>query len=113
MRIQDLHVEHRIDTDLDIVTCDADLFGDIERLFFQAVLVCDTLDERNQNVEASLQRTAVLAEIFDHVRALLRNHGRSTRDQNHNDDGDNDENVGCVHEGFRKQMIRCRAEPEA
>ena len=79
MRIEHLHVQHRVDTHLDVVARDADLLGDVERLFLEAVPVGNALDERNQDVKPGLQRAAVLAEILDHVRALLRHDGRGAR----------------------------------
>jgi hypothetical protein len=75
MRIEHLHVQHRIDADLHVVARDADLLGDVDRDLLQAVPVGDLLDERHQNVKAGLQGAAVLAQILDHVRALLRHHG--------------------------------------
>src|SRR5439155_18947375 len=71
MRIQDLHVEDCVDTDLDVVPRYADLFGNVKRLFLWTVPIGDALDEWNQNVESGLQRAAVLAKAFDDVRALL------------------------------------------
>ena len=54
MRIEHLHVQNRIDTDLDIVAGDADLLSDIEGLFFQTMAVGDTLGERKEDVESGL-----------------------------------------------------------
>ena len=76
VRIEHLHVEDRVDADLDVVARDADLLGDIEGLLLQAVPVGDALHERHQNVKARLQRAAVFAEVLDDVGALLGHHGR-------------------------------------
>ena len=99
MRIEHLHVQDRIDGHLHIVAGDADLFGNVERLLLEAVPVGNTLDERDQDMEPRLQGTAVLAQILDHVRTLLRHHGRGARDHDYGDDGERDEYVGCVHAG--------------
>ena len=87
MWIQDLHVKHRVDTNLDIIPRNTDLFGDVECLFLQAVPIGNAVDERDQNMETSVERAAVLAEIFDYVRALLWNDGRGARDHDHGNDG--------------------------
>ena len=93
MRIQHLHVEHRIDAHLHVVARDADLFRDVDRDFLEAVPVGHSLDEWNQNVEAGLQRAAVLAQILDDVGALLRHHRGGLRQHDHHDHGYHDERV--------------------
>ena len=50
---------------------------------FRRVPVGDALDERDQDVEAGLERAAVLAEVLDHEGGLLRHHDRGAR---HGDD---------------------------
>ncbi len=76
MRIEHLHVQHRVDADLNVVARDADLLRDVDRDFLEAVPVGHLLDEGNENVKPGLQRPAVLAQVFDHEGALLRHHGR-------------------------------------
>ncbi len=93
MRIEHLHIQHRIDADLDVVARDADLLGHVDRLFLQAVTVGDPLDERNQDMESGLQGAVVLAEALDHIRALLRNHRSGAPHCDHYNDGDDDEDV--------------------
>ena len=78
----------------------ADLLGDIDRLFLEAVPVSDALDEWNENVKAGLDRAAVAAEALDHEGALLRDDGGRLGehdDRQENDDYDNDE---CFHGWF-------------
>jgi hypothetical protein len=52
MRVEHLHVEDRIDADLDVVACDADLLGNVDRNLLEAVAVGNRLGERNENVKA-------------------------------------------------------------
>ena len=106
MRIQHLHVQHRIDAHLHVVAGDADLLGDVDRDLLQAVPVGDLLDERNQDVEAGLQRAAVLAEILDHEGALLRHHGRGLRQHDDDDDGDHDDAV--AQRNFQGLLLKWR-----
>ena len=93
MGIEHLHVQNRVDRYLDVVPRDADLLGNVDRLLFQAVAVGNALDEGDQNVESGLKRPAVSAEAFDHVRALLRHHGRGFRDHDDDDHSNDDEGV--------------------
>ncbi len=74
MRVEHLHVQHRIDPDLHVVARDANLLGDVDRDLLEAVPVRDLLDERDQDVKSRLQGAAVLAQILHHVGALLRHH---------------------------------------
>ena len=60
MRIHHLHVQHRIHAHLHIVAGDADLFGNIDRDFLEAVLVGDPLHERHENMKTGRQGTTVL-----------------------------------------------------
>ena len=99
MRIQHLHVENRINCYLHVVAGNADLFGDVECLLLETVSIGNTLDEGEQNVEAGLQCTTVLAQILDDVRTLLRHDGRGARDYDYRNYGERDEDVGCVHTG--------------
>ena len=104
MRIHHLHVQHRVDAHLHVVAGDADLFGDVDRDFLEAVPVGDPLHERHENMKPGRQRAAVLAQVLDHVGALLRHHRRGLG--NHNDDqyGDEDE---CVAEGHGHEFSPC------
>src|SRR5262249_46378280 len=90
--VQDLQIENAVDPDLHVVLGDADLLRDIDRVFLEAVLVGDALDEGQEDVNPRLQRAAVFAEIFDDVRALLRHDGGGLRDddddQNRDDQDD-------------------------
>ena len=74
MRIHHLHVEHCIDAHLHIIARDADLLGDVDGDFLQAMPVGDLLDEWNQDVKPGLQGAAVLAQVLHHERTLLRHH---------------------------------------
>jgi hypothetical protein len=51
VRIEHLHVQHRVDAHLHVVAGDADLLGDVERVFLEAVPVGDSLEERHQDVK--------------------------------------------------------------
>lgn len=101
MRIEDLHVEDGVHTNLHIVPGNADLLGNVEGLFLQAVPVGNTLDERNQNMKSRMQCAAVLPEILDNVRALLWDHSCGPRDNNHGDNSKRNEYVGRVHVAVR------------
>ena len=126
MRIEHLHVEHRVDADLDVVARDADLLRDVDGDFLQAVPVGHPLDERNEDVEARLQGAAVFAQILDDERALLRHHGRGLghHDDHHDRDGDGSIAQGNFQEAspFRSvtpcttsvsPSTRCDARPRA
>src|SRR5581483_9670559 len=99
MRIEHLHVKDRVDTDLDVIPRDANLFGNIERLLLQAMPVGDALDERNQNVKSGMERAAVPAETLDDVRALMRNHSRGPRDDNQDHNCKRNEDIRDMHAG--------------
>src|SRR6185312_1149706 len=105
VRVEHLHIQDGVNTNLHVVPRDADLLGDVERLLFQTVSVSNALDERNQDMKPGLQRTAVLAEALDDVCALLRNYGRGARDHDYDHNGERDENVRRVHEQVR---VSCR-----
>ena len=74
-------------------------------LFLQAVPVGDALDEGNQDVKTRLQRAAVLAEVLDHVGALLRDDGRRPPDHHRGDDGQRDKDIGGVHSESRRSAL--------
>ena len=107
MRIHHLHIQHRIDPHLNVVARDANLFGDVDRDFLEAVPVGHPLDERNQDVKAGLQCAAVLAQMLDDVGALLRHHHRGFRDHDDHDHGDDDE---CVAERNIQETLHVRAD---
>ena len=86
MRIQHLHVQHRVDGHLDVVPSDADLLRDVERLLLEVVPVGDALHERHQDMESRLQRAAVLAETLDDIGALLGHHRSGAPDRDHHDE---------------------------
>jgi hypothetical protein len=69
--IEYLQIQHTIDANLNVVLGNADLFGNIDRLFFEVVFVGHTFDEWNQDMEPGLNGATVTAEIFDHERSLL------------------------------------------
>ena len=94
MGIQHLHVKDCVHGNLDVIARYADLFGNVERLLFQAVTIGHALDERDQNVEPGLQRAAVLAQIFYDKRTLLRHHGRRARNHDHRNQSQSNEHVG-------------------
>ena len=89
--IHHLQIQHAIDAHLNVVGSDADLFLHIDGLLLQGVLVGHALQKRHQDVEARRKGARELAEIFDHVGALLRHDDRRFDDD---DDGDN-----CHHAG--------------
>src|ERR1700742_2601365 len=97
VRVHHLHIQHAVHAHLDIVAGDADLLGDVDGDFLQAVLVGYALHEGHQDVKAGGQRTAVLAEVLDDVGALLRNHGGGLCDYHHDEYGDNDGSVAQRH----------------
>ena len=70
--IEHLQIQHAVDADLHVVLGDADLLGNIERLFLEGVPVGDAFDERKQDVKPGLDRAAVAAESLDDEGALLR-----------------------------------------
>ncbi len=102
MRIHDLHIEHRIDPHLNVVASDANLLGDVDRYFLEAVPVGHFLEERREDVKAGLQGAAVLAQVLDDVGALLRHHHGGFRDHDHDDHGYDDE---CVAEGNTQETL--------
>ena len=93
MRIEHLHVQDSIDSDLHVVARDADLLGDIQRDFLEAMPVGDPLEKRYQHIKPGMQRAAVLAQVFDDVGGLLRHDGRGFCNHDHDDYRDHDE---CV-----------------
>jgi hypothetical protein len=100
VRIHHLHVQHCIDAHLHVVAGDADLFGNVDRDFFETVLVGDALHERHENMKAGRQRAAVFAQVFDHEGALLRHHRRGLGNHHHDQYGDDDGSIaqGHIHE---------------
>src|SRR5262249_49104500 len=98
MGVENLQVEHGVDADLDVVSGDANLLGDVDRLLLQVVPVSNAFHKGNQDMKPGLQRAAVPAETLHDVGALLGHHRRGFGDQNDDDEGDNDEYVRGNHE---------------
>src|ERR1700730_14896745 len=103
MRVEHLHVQNAVHTHLDVVARDADLLGDVDRDFLEAVPVGDLLDEGDENVKYGLQRAAVLAQILDHERTLLRHHRRGLCE--HDDDDDGDRNGAVAQGNFQETLL--------
>jgi hypothetical protein len=71
-RIQDLHVQHTVNTNLNVVLGNTDLLVDIRGLLFQRMFIGDTVQKRKKNVEARIQCFAVLTQTFNNKSVLLR-----------------------------------------
>ncbi len=100
LRVEDLEVEHAVDADLHVVAGDADLRRNVEGRFLERVLVADDVDERQQDVEAGVERAGVAAEALDHERALLRDDdGRLGDHDERHDREQHDDDESAFHGG--------------
>src|SRR5688572_3115022 len=86
LRIQNLQIKHAVHANLDVVARDTDLLGNVHCLFLQGMSVADHVQKWNEDVESGVESSAVFAEAFHDVRALLGNHDGSLGNDN------NDEN---------------------
>ena len=80
LRVKHLQVQNAVNANLYIIPCDADLLGNVSRLFFQCVLVGNLVEKRPKQMESGVECLAELAQSFDHVCVLLRNHNRNLED---------------------------------
>src|SRR5688572_7536420 len=109
-RIEHLHVEHAIDADLHVVARDADLLGNVHRLFLEVVLVGDAVEEGLQDVKPGLDRAAVAAEGLDHECALLRHDDRGLRNDDDDDKYDDADGVPGFH-ACDYSALMCKVRP--
>jgi hypothetical protein len=92
--VRHLEIQDAVHLKLRVVARDANLAGDIERHFLQAVLVRDVVDEGDQEVQARRERGVKAPEPLDDPRVLLRHDLDRPRDE---DDGHDKEDDGDFH----------------
>src|SRR5678815_1083198 len=92
LRIQDLEIEHAVDTHLDVIARDADLLWDIHRVFLQGMAVADGVHERDENVESRVKDAVVTAQTLHDVSALLRHDHSRTGEYDEKHERQNDRN---------------------
>ncbi len=109
-RIEHLQVEHAVDADLHVVARDADLLGDVHRLFLEVVLVGDAVEEGLQDVEPGLDRAVVAAERLDDEGALLGHDDRGLRDDDDDDKYDDADGVSGFH-ACDYSALMCKVRP--
>ena len=80
-RIEDLHVQNTIYTNLHVVVGDTNLLGNVDGLFLENVPVRNSVDERKQNMEAGIELSIEFTEPLNNVCVLLRhNYSRLEED---------------------------------
>ena len=72
VRVLDLEVKNAIDFDLHVISSYCTLLIDRQHLLLQRVVVRDSLQYRQLEVEARLQDAGEFAKTFDHVHVPLR-----------------------------------------
>ena len=72
-RVCDLVEENAVNRELSVVAGDADLGGGVERNFLQTVPICNSINERNDDVEAGGHRLMELPQTLYRPSLLLGN----------------------------------------
>ncbi len=106
--VEYFQVENPVHAYLNVVPGDTDLLLDVDRALLEVVLICDPLNERDEDMEPGLYRFPVLTQVFHDVRALLRNHDcglRNDHDNQHDDDSSDDQRFHGVPPGNRLQVF--------
>ena len=95
--VEHFQVENPIHAYLNVVPGNTDLLLDVERALLEAVLICDPLNERDEDMEAGLHRFPVLTQVFHDVRVLLTNHDCGLGNEHDNQRDDDSSNNQRFH----------------
>ena len=89
--MEHLEIQNAVDGHLHVVARNTDLLGNVDRSFFERVLVADVVDEREENMEPGIEGGRVLSQPLNDVGALLRHDhgglGENVEDEQRKDQG--------------------------